>query len=76
MEAGGFDPTSGYWHSDHHRWEDQTAVHESRHVFRGHEIDVIERLQLADDGKSIHYRFRARGPNGEAIRNEIAFGLA
>ena len=73
--GGSFNPTAGYGHSGHARWEGQTAVHETHHSFRGHEIEVTERLRLTDDGKLIHYTFQATGPNGDAIRNEIAFGL-
>jgi len=76
--AGGggiFNPTTGYGHSGHTRWEDQTAIHERHHFFKGHEIVVIERLRLTDDGKAIHYSVEAKGPKGDDMQNEKDFPL-
>ena len=71
--GGSFNPATGYGHSGHAGWEDDTAVHESLHFFKGHEITVTERLRLVHDGKAILYTHAAKGPKGEAVPIEITF---
>ena len=73
--GGSFNPSTGYGHSGHTRWEDDTVVHDSYHFFKGHEIAVTERLRLAEDGKGIRYRVEAKGPKGEPILNEMTLGI-
>lgn len=66
----------GYGHSSHSRIEDgAVAVMESCHLYNGHEIAVVERLRLIDDGKSIHYTHEIKGPKGDMHVNEIEFDL-
>jgi hypothetical protein len=73
--GGGFMRPDGYGHSSHTRWEDQTAVMDSYHFYKGHEIAVIERLRLTDDGKAIRYEHEAKGPKGDPQRHEIPFDI-
>ena len=46
---------------------------ESCHLFDGHEIAVVERLQLIEDGESIHYTHEVKGPHGDLHVNEMTF---
>jgi len=71
--SGSFNPATGYGHSGHTGWEDDTAVHESLHFFKGHEIAVTERLRLIHDGKAIRYTHEAKGPKGDPVLNEVDF---
>ena len=73
--VGSVNPSTAYCHSGDTRWEDQTAVHETNHLFKGHEITVTERLRIADDGKAIHYTHEAKGPKGEPIVSKIIFDV-
>lgn len=59
-----FDPATGFGHSGFTRWEDDTAVQETHHFYKGHEIAVTERLRLTHEGKVIHYTHEAKGPKG------------
>ena len=72
--GGSFDPSTGYGHSAHTRWEDDTVVHDSYHLFKGYEIAVTERLHFAEHGKAIRYTVKAKGPKGEPpVLNELIF---
>jgi hypothetical protein len=73
--GGRFNPSTGYGHSGHTGWEDDTVVHETYHLFKTQEIAVTERLRLTDDGKGIHYRHQATGPKGDSIVSETTFDL-
>jgi hypothetical protein len=73
--GGSFNPATGYGHSGYIGWEDDALVHESYHLFKGYEIVVTERLQLTHGGKELHYSHEAKGPKGDAVRNEMDFGL-
>ena len=48
------------------------AVSETHHFFHGHEIILIERLSLSEDGKTISYIQEVRGP-GKSINHTIDF---
>jgi hypothetical protein len=74
--GGSFNARTGYGHSGHTHWEDDTVVHQAHHFFKGHEIVVSERLRFTDEGKAIHYAHEAKGPKGEPILNETTFDLA
>lgn len=73
--GGSFHPVIGYGHSGHTGWKDDTVVRESCHFYKGHEIEVTERLQSTNDGKAIHYTHQAKGPKGAPILNETDFKL-
>ncbi len=79
MGGGGggssFNPATGYGHSGHTHWEDQTGVHETHHFFQGHEIAVTERLWFVDDGKAIGYTHETKGPKGEPVVSEMKFDV-
>jgi hypothetical protein len=55
------------------RWEDKTAVRETLHFHKGHEISVTERLRLDDDGKVLFYSSEIVGPNSKTQSQEITF---
>jgi hypothetical protein len=73
--GGSFNPTTGYGLYGHTRWEDDTAVHDSYHFFKGQEIVLTERMRFTDDGKAIRYTFEAKGPKGDSILNEMTFDI-
>ena len=45
--------------------ENGTMIFETRRVHKGHRITLIERLRVADDGKTLNYSQELRGPKGE-----------
>ncbi len=47
------------------RVEDGAAVFETHRFHRGHEITVLERLRLSDDGKTLAYSLEIHGPKQE-----------
>jgi hypothetical protein len=56
MGGGGFGGTihpGGYGHSGHSRVEGDTAVNETHHFYKGYELEVTERLRVADNGKAL-----------------------
>ena len=73
--GGSFNAKTGYGHSGHTHMEDQTAVVETHHFFKGQEIAVTERLRVTEDGKAIHYTHEGKGPKGEPVVNEIQFDI-
>ena len=73
--GGSFDPGTRYGHTGYTRWEDKTAIHETHHLYKGHEIVVTERLSFRDDGAAIQYIHEARGPKGDPIQNEMTFDI-
>ena len=73
--GGSFNPATGYGHSAHTHWEENTVVVDSCHLFKGHEIAVTERIGFTNHGKAIRYACEVRGPGGEARRNETTFAL-
>jgi hypothetical protein len=73
--GGSFNPTTGYGHSGHTRWEDNTAVHETHPFFQGHEIAVTERIRFTDDGTAILYVHEVKGPKGDPVVNEVKFDV-
>lgn len=73
--GGSFNRTTGYGHSGHTHWEDDTLVHESHHFFKGYEIAITERLRFTDDGRAINYTHEAKGPKGEPAVNEMKFDI-
>ena len=62
--GGSFSLATGYGHSSHTHWEEDTVVHDSCHLFKGHEIAVTERVGFANDGKAIRYACEVKGPSG------------
>ena len=54
--------------------EDGTRVAESHTFVQGHEVRVIERMKISDDGKTLHYSIEVTGP-GQQHRHEIDFPL-
>jgi hypothetical protein len=57
------------------RTEDKTAVVETHRFHGGHEITIIERLRLAQDGKTLIYFHEITGPQGTTDRKEIRFDV-
>ncbi len=55
---------------------DGFTVVESRHVVHGHEILVVERFRLSDDGKKLTYSHEARGPKEQQQRHECEFEIS
>jgi hypothetical protein len=55
--------------------EGQTLVTLEIHVFRGHRLEIEERLCLSDDKKSLLYSQQIKGPQGKESRHEIEFDV-
>jgi hypothetical protein len=53
--------------------EGQTSVTFEIHVFRGHRLEIEERLRLSEDKESLVYSQQIKGPDGKEGRYEVAF---
>jgi hypothetical protein len=56
--------------------EGQTLVTLEVHLFRGHRLEIEERLRLSEDKKSLVYTQQIKGPQGKEARHEIEFEVA
>ena len=45
--------------------ENGTMIFETRRIHKGHQIILIERVRVSEDGKILHYSQELRGPKGE-----------
>jgi hypothetical protein len=57
-------------------WEGETLVKVELHFFRGHRLDIEERLRISDDKKSLIYARQIKGPGGKESSYEIDFDIA
>jgi hypothetical protein len=57
-------------------WEGETLVTVELHVFRGHRLDIEERLRISEDTKSLIYAQQVKGPGEKEGRYEIEFDIA
>jgi hypothetical protein len=55
--------------------EGQTLVTLEIHLFRGHRLEIEERLRLSEDKKSLVYAQQIKGPGGKENRYEIEFEI-
>ena len=53
--------------------EGETLVTLEIHIFRGHRLEIEERLRLSEDKKSLVYTQQIKGPKGKEGRYEIQF---
>ena len=53
--------------------EGQTSVTFELRIFRGHRLEIEERLRMSEDNKSLLYTQAITGPDGKASRHEVAF---
>jgi hypothetical protein len=56
------------------RTEDGALIRQTRELFHGHEIAMMERFQMSDDSKQLKYSQHLRGPKREH-QIEIDFDL-
>jgi hypothetical protein len=56
--------------------EGETSVTLEIHLFRGHRLEIEERLRLSEDKKSLVYTQQIKGPEGKEGRYEIEFEVA
>jgi hypothetical protein len=56
-------------------WEGETLVKVELHVFRGHRLDIEDRLRISDDKNLLLYSQQIRGPRGKEGRFEIEFDI-
>ena len=68
------EPAHG-WRRSSFRIEDRADVYESQHFYRGHEITLIERYRLSEDGKKLTYSQEIHGP-GKTVRHTIDFEVS
>jgi len=72
--VGGFGAGGAQTHRTSTRLEEGVHVRETHQLFAGHEITVIERMQINDGGSVLHYLQEIRGPKKEH-RFEVDFEL-
>lgn len=53
--------------------EGQTSVTFELRIFRGHRLEIEERLRMSEDNKSLLYTQAITGPDGKVGRYEVAF---
>jgi hypothetical protein len=53
--------------------EGQTSVTFELRIFRGHRLEIEERLRMSEDNKSLLYTQAITGPDGKVSRYEVAF---
>jgi hypothetical protein len=63
-------------HSSTSRTEDGVRIFETRHLYRGIEITLSQRMQLSDDGKTLSYSEEIRGPKQQVCRNTFDFDVS
>ena len=52
-------------HYSSRRVENGTMICETRRIHKGHEVKLLEKLRVSDDGKTLNYTQELRGPKGE-----------
>lgn len=62
------------WRHCSTRMEDGAEVFETQHFHRGHEVTLIERYRLSEDGTRLSYSQEIRGP-GKSVQHTIDFDL-
>jgi ATP-dependent Clp protease ATP-binding subunit ClpC len=78
-EAGGGAPlrqTVGREQFSSTRAEDGTVTMETHRFHESHEITLIERLKLSDDGKTLQYSQEVRGPKNKGHRFTLDFDVS
>jgi hypothetical protein len=53
--------------------EGQSSVTFELRIFRGHRLEIEERLRMSEDNKSLLYTQAITGPDGKVSRYEVAF---
>jgi hypothetical protein len=53
-----------------------TLVNFEIRIFRGHRLELEERLSLSEDKKSLLYAQQIKGPQGKESRYEIQFDVS
>jgi hypothetical protein len=66
---------SEYGHIGYSYWEGDTVVFETHRFHAGHELEVEERLRLADGGAKLVYVHSITGPGGKTDAREIGFDV-
>ena len=66
----------GDGHQSSTHWEDQTAVTQTWRYHKGHELNIVEKLRLDQDGKALVYIHEITGPKDVSHRHEMTFDLA
>ena len=56
--------------------EGETLVTLEIHIFRGHRLEIEERLRPSEDKKLLLYALQIKGPEGKEGRYEIEFAVA
>ena len=70
--SGGTDP-SGDGTSSMTTMDDSDVVNFEVRIFRGHRLEIEERLYLSDDGKLLRYSQQISGPDGKTDHYEVDF---
>jgi len=63
------------WRRSSTRMEDGAEVFETQHFYRGHEITLIERYRISEDGRKLTYSQEINGP-GKTVRHTMDFDLS
>ncbi len=73
--GGGGHLRAGGWRRSATRVDDGAEVYETQHFYRGHEITLIERYRMSEDGQKLTYSLEIDGP-GKTIRHTIDFDVS
>ena len=68
LERMGQMGVGGGWQEGHFsstRMENGTMIFETRRIHKGHQITLIEKVRVSDDGKTLHYSQELLGPKRE-----------
>jgi len=56
-------------------WEGETCVKVELRVFKGHKMELEERVRLSADQRALLYSQKIKGPMGKEDFHEIQFDL-
>jgi hypothetical protein len=56
--------------------EGQTSVTFEIRIFRGHRLEIEERLRMSEDNKSLLYTQTVTGPDGKVGHHDVVFEVA
>jgi hypothetical protein len=72
--GGSFNP-DGDGMASMHTSEGETSVTLEIHLFRGHRLEIEERMLISEDKKSLLYTQQIKGPKGKEGRYEMKFEI-
>ena len=56
-------------------WEGETLVKVELRAFKGHKMELEERIRLSEDQRALLYSQKIKGPTGKEDSHEIRFDV-